>query len=342
MLRLYKPITDDIFKLHQFLEHLVCSVWCGADDNSCESKLQDDFKKLLPYKVNKNKSLNDEVERIYEVFKGLSDDQKDTIQEAFKTNNKIEKLCNKEEIPIYLSAMHKVVKDDIKPLFKWCYENLLDKAEVAGEKLQYYKDLIDENGFDECPCCGLIDFESIDPDNDYREDYDHYLPKSKYPFASVNFENLVPLCHKCNSKRKESKDPIENDRSAFYPFKIGDHDIGITIEVDKDQDIEKLAKKDLRFIFTGDDDKIETWDWLFDINSRYNDKLRPKVKTLIREMKNRYRQSKKENQGKSFTDIIDQEIENYQIDRFSDWKFIKIPFLKELKKREDLMSVFED
>ena len=54
MLRLYKSIDHDIFKLHQMLEHLVCSVWCEAyEDELFESLIHLDFKKLLPYKINR-------------------------------------------------------------------------------------------------------------------------------------------------------------------------------------------------------------------------------------------------------------------------------------------------
>ncbi len=341
MLRLYKPINHDIFKLHKMLEHLVCSVWCEASGDACETKLNADFKKLLPYSVSKGTVLKDEVEKIYTIFKGLSDDQKNTIKNAFTLTNQIEKLCNKEVQPVYLADMHKVVREDIKPLFKWCYENLLDKAKVAGDKLEYYQELIKKNNFQYCPCCGLIDFESPDPENEVREANDHYLPKSKYPFASVNFQNLVPLCYKCNSDRKKTDDPIENDRKAFFPFADGDHEISITLEIDKEKDIDSLDRIDLTVNLIGDKDKIETWDWLFDITERYNDKIRPRIKTYLRELKNRYRQQKKDNPALTFIEIIDREIEIYEDDKYSDWKFLKIPLLKEIKQMPDLIAVYD-
>lgn len=332
MLRLYKPIEHDIFKLHEMLEHLVCSVWCEACEDACETKLNADFKAFY----DKYDWVKKEVNAVYEKCKSLNDTEKKAIKDAFETNNKIEELCNGTK-PVYLDALPVQVKDDIKPLLVEFYETLLEKAKVPGTKKDYYEKLITGNKFQYCPGCGLIDFEH--EDSIYREAFDHYLPKSKYPFASVNFHNLVPLCYKCNSIRKRTKDPIEKDRKAFYPFANGDHDIIITLEIDKTKDIDKLERADLTVNLTGDADKIETWDWLFDISERYNDKVRSRIKTNLRELKKRYRQQKKDNPALTFTEIINREIELYEDDKYSDWKFLKIPLLNELKQRTDLIEV---
>jgi len=228
----------------------------------------------------------------------------------------------------------------MKPLLVDFYEKLLEKAKVPGTKKDYYEKLIKENKFQYCPCCGLIDFEQ--EDSKYREAFDHYLPKLEYPFASVNFKNLVPLCYKCNSDRKNTKDPIEKDRKAFYPFANGKHNISITLEIDKTKDIDKLQRVDLTIQLTGDADKIETWDWLFDISQRYNDTVREKIAyNLIRQLANRYKRNRARNQGLSFTEIIDDHINDYVDDMYSDKKFLKIAFLEEIKNRSDLIMVYD-
>lgn len=343
MLRLYRPITHDIFKLHKILEYLVCSVWCEAEpETTFESLVNDELKTILRYKVNKDYSFLQKVEYIYEIFSGLSPVQKQATRDAFKTNNEIERLCSKTLKPIYLSDLPDIVETEIKSLFEWCYNELLDKAKVSGDKLDYYKELIEENDFQYCPCCGLIDFESHTPENEVREANDHYLPKSIYPFASVNFQNLVPLCYKCNSDRKSTKDPIENLRVAFYPFSINPQNISISIEIDKSKDLDSLLRGDLTISLIGETEKVETWNWLFEIDTRYNDKIRPRVKTFLRELKNRFRQQKKDNPALTFEEIIDREIELYEEDKFSDWKFLKIPFLTELKNRTDILNAINN
>lgn len=335
MLRLYKPIDHDILKLHSMLEHLVCSVWCEACDDACESKLNAEFKVLY----DKYSWLKTEVDAIFEKCKPLTVEERQTIKNAFETNNKIEELCNGSS-PVYLNKLPAQVEAYMKPLLVDFYETLLEKGKVPGTKKDYYEKLIIENKFQYCPGCGLIDFEH--EDSKYREAFDHYLPKSEYPFASVNFNNLVPLCYKCNSDRKKTKDPIENDRKAFYPFAHGDHEISITLVIDKTKDIDNLERADLSVLFSGDNDKIETWDWLFDISERYNDKIRPRIKTFLRELKNRHTQQKKDNPLITFITIIDREIEIYEENKYTDWKFLKIPLLKELKHMPDLIRVFDE
>lgn len=335
MLRLYKPIVHDIFKLHTMLEHLVCSVWCEACDDACDTKLNADFKEIY----DKYGWLKKEVDAIYEKCKPLKADERNAIKDAFAANNKIEDLCNGSK-PVYLDSLPDQVKDVIKPLLVNFYETLLEKAKVPGTKKDYYQKLIKESDFQYCPGCGLIDFEH--EESKYREAFDHYLPKSEYPFASVNFHNLVPLCHKCNSDRKRTKDPIENDRKAFYPFAKEEHNIAISLAIDANKDIDQLERGDLTVVLTGETEKIETWDWLFDISERYNDKVRPRIKTYLRELKNRYRQQKKDNPALTFLKIIDGEIALYEDDKYSDWKFLKIPLLNELKLRTDLIRAVDE
>jgi hypothetical protein len=77
-----------------------------------------------------------------------------------------------------------------------------------------------------CPFCGC---ERIDPpkrsivrDPAKREDLDHYLPRSIYPFAGVNLRNLVPMGKKCNQDYKRDIDPVRNrdggGRRAYDPY----------------------------------------------------------------------------------------------------------------------------
>lgn len=344
MLRLYKPIEDDeIFKLHKTLENLVCDVWCTANENSAESKMNADLKNIMGYSYKTGITFKDEIERIYLVFKTVDDEQRAKIVEAFEQADLIEELCEKTIQPIMLGALHDCVENDIKPLFKWCYEDLLDKKKVGGDKLKYYKSLIKKNKFNYCPCCGLIDFEDEDDENEVREAYDHYLPKSAFPFASVNFKNLVPLCYKCNSDRKRAKNPIEGARIAYYPFSETPltHNIGILTSFEFDLDEENnLAIDEIEFNFTDNDQKIDTWNWLFDIKSRYASKVTKNSKTFLRELKSRYKSKLKSDSSATYEDLLNEEIELYSKDIYDDWKFLKIPVIENLLNTNELMQVY--
>jgi hypothetical protein len=334
MLRLYKPIPHDILKLHEMLEHLVCSVWCEASVDDCETKLNADFKNLyLTYSW-----LKEDVDEIYVLCQPLPDDERKAIRDAFETNNKIEELCNGSLTPIYLSSLPSVVENKMKPLLVDFYEKLLDKAKVPGTKQVYYKDLIEANDFQFCPCCGYMPIES--KDSDYREAFDHYLPKSKYPFVSVNFKNLVPLCHKCNSDRKGIKDPIEDGKKAFFPFSDNLHSISIDLKIDRTKDLRALSRDDVEISLSGDADKIETWDRLFDIKERYNDRTRGFSKTFLSRIKRYHTDNIKNDSSITYIDSLNKIISDYTIDKYEDAKFLKIPFMEELKNCSGLIEVY--
>jgi|TARA_B110000037_G_scaffold76507_1_gene91531 hypothetical protein len=345
MLRLYTPIKHDIFTLHTLLEKVVCDVWYTANGDSCDDKLEQAFKDIYNYSYKSTpkvkKTLKDEVERIYDIFKAFTPAVRTQVKEAFILNNNIESLCNGTS-PVYLSALPDVVENDIKPLFKWCYEKLIEQGKVAGDKMEYYNELVKypDNDFDTCPCCGLIDIESAE--SICREDYDHYLPKAHYPFASVNFTNLVPICNKCNRDRKKAKDPIENDRIAFYPFSTDVHSIecSYTFNVDIEAETKKVNLDKLSISFAGDIPRIQTWNWLFAIDVRYNDYIKSKAQSWLRELATSFERNKKRGHGLSYLEIINDHIEDYEEDKYSEKKFLKIAFLNAVKNDANFMSVY--
>ena len=52
------------------------------------------------------------------------------------------------------------------------------------------------------------------------------------------------------------------------------HEIGIGFVLDKTKDFRSLERLDLTIEFVGDEEKIRTWNSLFDISDRYNDMTR--------------------------------------------------------------------
>lgn len=346
MLRLYTPIQHEIFTLHTLLEKVVCDVWCNACDIDCDDKLEEAFKDIYHYSYKSTKkvkkTLRDEVERIYEEFKKINQHEKNLIKSAFKVSNSIEELCNGKVLNYY-KELPPEVHDSIKQLFKWCYEELLGKKKVGGDKMKYYNELINhpDNDFSVCPCCGLIDIES--PESICREDYDHYLPKAHYPFASVNFLNLVPICNKCNRDRKKAKDPLGKARIAFYPFSTEEHNIEINLNytADINKENKELNFTDLEINLNGQGNKIETWDWLFDIVTRYEDKVKTFSKRFLKEIKRRHERFQKSYNTWTYLNTLDELIEDYEFDYYDDKKFLKIAFLKAIKNDAEFKDVYE-
>jgi hypothetical protein len=338
MLRTYRPIIHPIFYLHNQLQHLVCQVWCNASDyNDCAELLDDNFKLIYdsyPW-------LKADIDAIYEKCKLLTAEQRDEITKAFNINNRIEELCNGELTPVYLDALPSVVKDDMKPLLVNFYNTVIDYVSVPGNKLDYYNRLQEQNKYKNCPCCGLSPIESAE--SHFREDNDHYLPKADFPFATVNFNNLVPLCSKCNKKCKSTKNPFEAGRISFYPFDTNHNPINIEINIVSSEslDYSKLKNDDIQVEFDNDIDKTETWDWLFKIKERYIEEIKDFSKTELRIIANRLLKNKNRPSGSTYEEIINDLIDDYQIDRFGDRKFLKKPFLEFIKNDREWMAVYE-
>lgn len=345
MLRLYKPIgKDEIFQLHELLEHLVVDVWCKADLKKCSDKMNKDLKMLTKYIYKDKKNFGFEINRIYILFKAINQSDRDEIAKAIQQAKLIDQLCDRTLNPILLNDLHNIVESEIKPLFKWCYEDLLDKKKVGGTKLKYYKTLNGENNFKYCPCCGLIDFEDEAPENEVREAYDHYLPKSEYPLFSVCFKNLVPLCYKCNSERKKAKNPLEKIRKAYYPFSDtpDSHNITVSTTFNLELDEEnQFYLNNIDISLSGDVNKTDTWDWLFAIKERYSSKMRRNSKTFLRDLKSRYRNKLKIDNSITYKEVLEEEIELYKDDIYDDWKFLKIPIIHQLLDIDKFIQVYE-
>lgn len=337
MLRTYSPIPNHpIFTLHTHLEYLVCHVWCNACDTPCSDLLDPNFEIIY----NAYDWLKNDVDAIYEMCKDLDGDERTAIREAFITNNRIKELCEGTLSPIELNDLPVVVINMIKPLLVRFYDYLIDLAQVPGDKLDYYNLLLTKNPYKTCPCCGLTPIESAE--THYREDNDHYLPKADYPFASVNFQNLVPLCSKCNKKCKSTKNPFEAGRISYFPFDTtrADIDVSITINGNDDLDYLKLKKDEIAIFFSGNPDKNSTWDYLFKIKERYNEETRSFSKTELRIIANRIFRNRDRKQGLTYEQILDDSIEDYSLEIFEDRKFLKKPFLETIKTKPEWMSVY--
>jgi hypothetical protein len=116
-----------------------------------------------------------------------------------------------------------------------------------------------------------------------REAYDHYLPKALYPFNSINFRNLVPACHHCNSSYKTSKDPAHplkdpagemNRRKFFYPFRTIVQKIEVSVDL-AHSDFEAFSPTDVSIGFGPAEiaEELATWQDVYSVEERYKAKL---------------------------------------------------------------------
>lgn len=297
MLFPYKYIADhNMEKMHKCIDYIFNKVWCKAetseysldlfnDDSDLEIIMGQLFAQDLAGKLRDNsasKYFYEGVNEIFTEFKKLSRLEIQKYKDYFRMNNEIANLCSGSTScspTLYsdLDARNRLLNDKIETFFTKLYSSgffdLVDVKKQIGTNLKdYYKDFVRKNDDDVCPFCGLLPL-----DNEYdptREAFDHYLPKSKYPFNSVNLKNLAPSCNKCNSGNKQNQDPLHNKqgvrRKAFNPFSADIPQINITVHFQKsswdklDDSLITIETKS-----PSHQEEVDTWVELFRIHKRY-------------------------------------------------------------------------
>lgn len=266
MLFPYTYVPHQMEKMQAFIDFIFFEVWCQAPvSKSYSLDLFDANPELhevmtaFHYDDSKGAEFfSGHVERIHGLFVALSDTQIDLFRQWYRANNDIEKVCANDpgisvirysDLPDELED----VRDQLKSFFKGLYSHL-DLAALKG-KIGELDDHYDNafwsaNKKGKCPFCGIADIKGTH--HTKREAYDHYLPKALYPFNSINFRNLVPACHGCNSAYKGSKDPAHNAaeqrRKAFYPYAAAVHGIEVKVAL-RHSDVDNLAPEDITLQF---------------------------------------------------------------------------------------------
>lgn len=295
MLFSYKYIPHQMEKMQVVVDFIFHEVWCKAPDEEYGIQLYESEQVLhkimselsnmdLAGKLNKGagKFFYNSVNEIFNEFKALTKDEIDEYRRLFIANNKIAEscagvadvtpVCYSELNPLKISLNEKI-EDFFKKLYSSGFFGLQFVVEQIGATLDdYYECFVRENNDGICPFCGLLPIDGeFDPT---REAFDHYLPKSKYPFNSVNLMNLAPSCNKCNSGNKLAKDPLfdENNvrRKAFYPFSEAQPDITITVTLE-DASWNPQSPEKLSLDITSEKYLAETNTWkdIYRIEQRY-------------------------------------------------------------------------
>lgn len=333
MLFPYKFTPHVLDKLHQYIAHTVLEVWCKANGPFSITLLHKDFQPLVKAVAkNKNDYLLKPIKAIYRHFEPISPADKKKIARGFKSNNQIEGLCDGSIRPMRYEDIEKISKPlatELNPFFKNLYTKLLGLKVIkdgCGELKEHYEKFMYTNDNGKCPFCGLLDIKS--ELLRVRDAYDHYLPKDIYPFNSINFKNLVPACHTCNSSYKLVNDPIREKttlkrRKAFYPFarKIPAYKIGVSI--DKiDSRNHKKNKLSVSFSSVAAKAEVAGWADVYGIRERYTDKCSSK------DSKYWLKQMLDERMNKPGFDLRKYIRARKKDPAYLEYNFLRIPFLE--------------
>lgn len=291
MLFAYKYVPHQMEQMQKFIDFIFYEVWCKAPSSgSFKLDLFDgnaDLKEVMTSFFYGHTQGGDffytHVESIYGLFEVLTQPQIDQFKLWYQSNNDIEKSCAND--PVVHIARYKDILvtypklgKQLATFFRGLYDksllNLADLKAKIGEISNHNQAFFQVNNIGKCPFCGISDLKGIH--HTRREAYDHYLPKFRYPFNSINFRNLAPACHECNSTYKLSKDPAHNAhgrRKAFYPYASHDSNIELAINFGK-ADFDNLVPTDIQLVFgpPAVKEEIETWKDVYGIEERYKAK----------------------------------------------------------------------
>jgi hypothetical protein len=296
MLFSYTYVPHQIDKMQAFIDFIFYAVWCQAPSKGpyhlklfAPNPELFDVMTALHYDDSKGALyFAGHVQRVYSLFATLTPVQVEQLRLWYVANNDIERVCANDSIaPIGrygdFPAELEVLRDQLASFFKGLYSHLGIAAlkKWIGDIDDHYQAFMSVNKAGKCPFCGINDL--LGPYHSRREAYDHYLPKALYPFNTVNFKNLAPACHHCNSSYKTSwdvayqvKDPAGKQlrRKAFYPYSVLPYKVGVLFTL-ANVDLSALEPHHISVQFGPAElqEQIDTWRDVYGIDERYKGKL---------------------------------------------------------------------
>jgi hypothetical protein len=296
MLFNYHYVNHTIESLQVYLDHLVKEVWCKAVEPFSLNLLHPDLRTIVEEIANDESIIKDHLDgpirTIYDIFRTqLSAGQRQQMSTWCDHNNDIEALCScspGSDPATYadVRSINPALATALKGFCKSLFSDVIHLKAITsriGDIDAHYEAFVSVNKGGKCPYCGYGDIKGLH--HTRREAYDHYLPKGTYPFNSVNFRNLAPMCNECNSAYKLAKDPTRNinpiarnatgdRRKAFYSFATAASGITVNLIL-KTQDVSNLLPNDIELQISapGRDEELEAWKDVFGIEERYKAKL---------------------------------------------------------------------
>ncbi len=266
-------------------------------------------------------TLLDRFTSIVMAYHSLNAADQQRVQEAFRNNNDIEIMCACGCQPYKYEELPDGIRAHLKELFLSLWERYPQNQQVSdkyGTVKAHFDDFVSHKHQQAllCPFCGI---HTLQPSGgDYRDAYDHFIPKAVYPFNSVNFRNLVPICYDCNSNAKKAKDvPFDEQgkpRRITYPYATqpGRHvEAHINYRPTYRQDDQTLlsdAKTTWYITLTESGQptsEMDSWNAIYNIRNRYQDHVGQFERQWWKEMFKRYKRNRYHSFAEFRFDILD-------------------------------------
>jgi hypothetical protein len=252
--------------LHECLLSIVEAVHINVGEGK---KFPSDWSLLLPKAhremLAKRHGLKRRLAEYHKSLKAISEEQRAMVLDAVAAQNQLAALfdgdgdCRRlDELPVEVHAA-------VRGLVDFAFD-LLTELNIRQRQ---YRQVWAGIPAKMCAFCGC---EYFDAPGAPQEDLDHYLPRSKYPFAAANLRNLPPIGPKCNSAYKRAVDPLHradgSRRRAFDPYAAA----GLSVSLGRTQ-IDEHGHGPLVaewvIDFTPESEQAQTWDEIFHIRERF-------------------------------------------------------------------------
>ncbi|MGE0568570.1 MAG: hypothetical protein AB7O73_11525 [Bacteroidia bacterium] len=262
-------------------------------------------------------ALRKKFELVYNKYKAIKSKKvRDKILKAFSDINKIEHLCKKDltyEV-ISIKELPPEIQDEISNTFLYLYNDALNHPPFE----QLYNDTISKaldrfikkNGYYICPVCGLEGY--INLSGQSRIELDHWLYKDLFPFTAVNFDNLIPLGDKCNSRPAKGTKNVLLDEAevnrivTYYPY-TENKSVALSFLFKTEPTINSIQDDQWTFTIEPNDNSekeiFDNWQSTFNIVIRYEDFFR---KVIFECWENNYKSFVTENPLMNHATTVDE------------------------------------
>ncbi len=212
------PIAANIDNwLHDCLCTMLADIHNKIDAGHKPTKWPDSIPVVRRTVLSARTGLRDRLKAYAKAYKLLDNFERQQVVNCLAQQNLIPALVactvNCERVDVLPETIQKPIAN----LFDFSFSLLTP----LGIRDKQYEIIYNASTNHVCPFCGC---EYFDAPGAPREDLDHYLAKSFYPFAAANLENLAPMGKRCNENYKLAEDMLRSvagvRRQSFYPYAV--------------------------------------------------------------------------------------------------------------------------
>ncbi|QSQ27601.1 hypothetical protein JY651_22980 [Pyxidicoccus parkwayensis] len=221
--------------------------------------------------------LRDRLKSYHSAVRRLTKAERDVVLDALESENRIGDLLSGACECARNDGLPQDIQEPVAELFEFAFGLLTDLA----VRDQQYAAIYAASSDHVCPFCGT---EYFDAPGAVREGLDHYLARSRYPFAAANLRNLVPMGYKCNSNYKLASDLLRRGdgsrRVAFDPY----NHTRISVSLDDSEPFDGTTEHTPNWMIRFDPETpaAHTWDEVFSVRERYRrDHLDPSFRSWL-------------------------------------------------------------